>query len=497
MLVAATAAAVILASMLSSGSTTPIRADIEPHLGYGVNLRYLENVEPVFDPLEFTWVKVYERFDTLPDERLPYNVLYRIDVNHGDRWTWVNSQPFRPDLDKIRADVHEIALDGLGKVDAYEIGNETNMDWQWMGVTPDPADFVAVLRVAYQEIKAVDPSAVVVSGGLGPVGRIGGPTGDSAVCCGNSGACYLGNNCGAMDERLYAIEMFERGAGQYFDVFAYHPYGFVYEPERSLSDLPWHDNGNGFCFRGAEAMRDLLIQYGLGERPMWATEFGWVRDPSSDGYSWCHTSGDFAPAEWFDVPEDTQADYLVRSFEYADANWPWMEVMFLWSLDFHQEGAVCWPGTFFSVRKRNGTVLGGGSLGYEALVSMAKRTASFGARLVVTPRSLVFVADVDEPGVQTAELLPDNSGPGGMGWTARASPGMALLPGFSPENGVQGIPLTVSVNSAGYGVGTFSGRVVVSSTIAGVVDVPQVVPVELVVMRDVRKTYIPLVMREQ
>ena len=141
-----------------------------------------------------------------------------------------------------------------------------------------------------------------------------------------------------MDERLCAIEMFERGAGQYFDVFAYHPYGFAYEPEIAPSDLPLHDNGNAFCFRGAEAMRDLMVQYGLGDKPMWATAFGWVRDPSSDGYSVCHSSGDSAPAEWFDVPEDTQADYLVRSFEHADANWPWMEAMFLWALDFHPEG---------------------------------------------------------------------------------------------------------------------------------------------------------------
>ena len=90
--------------------------------------------------------------------------------------------------------------------------------------------------------------------------------------------------------------------------------------------------------------------------------------------------------------------------------------------------AVCWPGTFFSVRKRNGTIPGGGgSLSYEALISMAKRTASFGGRLVVTPDSLLFLADVDEPGVQTAQLLPDNSGPGGMGWTAWVSSGLGAV----------------------------------------------------------------------
>ena len=128
---------------------------------------------------------------------------------------------------------------------------------------------------------------------------------------------------------------------------------------------------------------------------------------------------------------------------------------------------------------------------------MQKRTASFGGRLVVTPGSLLFLADVDGPGVQTAQLLPDNSGPGGMGWTAWVSSGLALSPEISPESGVQGAPLAVSVDSTGYGLGTFPGRVVVSSTVAGVLDGPWVVPVELVVVSDINKTYMPLVVREQ
>jgi len=485
---------VSLLSAAAIGLTVP-SAEVSPHLGYGVNLRYLSNVDTVFAPLGFDWVKVYERFDSMPAERLPYHVLYRIDVNHGDRWIWIDSRPYRPDLARIRADVRQIALDGLGKIDAYEIGNEPNMDWEWMDQAPDPADFVAVLRAAYEEIKAVDPGAIVVSGGIGPVGRIGGPTGAAEVCSANSGETYLGNNCRSMDERIFAREMFARGAGNHFDAFGYHPFGFAYEPERSLADLPSHDNGNGFAFRGAEAMRSVMVEFGLADKPIWATEYGWLRHPGADGEFWCYNHPDFAAAKWYALSESDQADYLVRSFQFADENWPWMGAMFIWAFDFHNVGARCWPGTYFSIRKFDGTDQGGGSLAYDALIPMSKRPGHFGPILAVDPERLTFLADVDEPSVQYAVLRPRNTGYRTLAWTATVSSGLSVTPVLSVASGLQDEPLTVTVDTSGYVTGVYAGALIVSATAPGVADSPVEIAVTLRVIPDVARTFVPIVLR--
>lgn len=490
------AALAILVAVIGGArvSSPTAHAEIQPHLGYGVNLRYLSNINSIFAPLDFEWIKVYERFGTMPTERLSYHVLYRIDISHGDRWVEVNSQ-YRPNFDKIRTDVRQIAQEGLGVVDAYEIGNEPNMDWQWMNQPPDPADYVKVLQIAYEAIKEVDPGAIVVSGGLGPVGRIGGETGEDATCTANSGETYLGNNCGAMDERLYAHEMFRRGAGDYLDVFGYHPVGFVYEPERALQDLPSHDNGNGFAFRSAEAMHAIMEEYGLGDKPIWATEFGWLRDPSEDGFGWCHSNDAFAGAEWYDLPEIQQANYLTRAFQYADANWPWMGAMFVWNLDFQMQYACCDPGRYFAVRKDNGTEEGTPALAYSALISMTKRPGHFGPRLAVEPAVLTFLTDVDEPGVITTTLVPLNTGCRVLTWTASVAPGMQVTPMLAITTGFQGEPLTVTVNSTGYITGTFTGAITVTATTTDVLDAPQAVPVTLLVVPEVYHVYLPATLR--
>lgn len=496
------AALLVLFLQFSGMTSRPTSADAEvpPHLGYGVNLRYLDNVDTIFSPLGFDWIKTYERFEGMPIERLPYQVLYRIDVNRGDRWTWQDSRPQRPDLAAMYEDFRAIAQQGLGLVEAYEIGNEPNMAWQWMDQPPDPADYVDVLRVAYTAIRAVDPGVIVVSGGLGPVGRIGGPDGHEATCRANSGTLYEGNDCQAMDERLYARRMFTLGAGGYLDAFGYHPAGFAYEPERALDDLPVHDNGNEFTFRGAEVMRAIMEEHGLGNTPVWGTEVGWLRDPTEDGFPYCHGpagQAEFAPCEWFDMPEAMQAAYLPRAFDYADQHWPWMGVMFVWAFDFHSQGADCWHGRYFSVRKYGGPgdTEGSPTLAYAALAEMPKRPGHFGPRLGVTPSSVFLLAEADVPQVFTVVLRPDNTGYGLLAWSATVGQSLDLTPTLNITAGLQGAPLTMTVDAAGYRPGAFTGSVTVSATTTDVLGAPQVVPVRLVVAPQVYQAFLPMELR--
>ena len=72
--------------------------------------------------------------------------------------------------------------------------------------------------------------------------------------------------------------MLDNGAGACIDGFGYHPYGFAYPPESDPDHI-----SNGFTFRGAEKMHDILVSKGHSDIPIWATEFNWLRKPNDDG----------------------------------------------------------------------------------------------------------------------------------------------------------------------------------------------------------------------
>jgi hypothetical protein len=443
-----------------------------PHLGYGINVRSQSVITSLFAPLGFEWLKLWEEYGVSVTVRYPYQVLFLIDCTRrsGDLVEWG---------DQVQA----IAEAGRGLIEAYEICNEPNRrGWLNQDTPPDPALYVQMLQVAYARIKAADPAAIVVSGGLAPVGRVRGN------CNG-----WSGNDCGAMDEREYARQMFLRDAGNSFDAFGYHPYGFAYEPE-----VDPYSVSNGFAFRSAEVMYDLLEQYGLGRKPMWATEFGWLRDPSYDPGSpgWCHSVPAYeVPFGWMDVPEVQQADYLGRAFQYADAHWPWMGAMFVWNLDWHDYNWLCEPARYFSVRKDDGTPLGASALAYTALIAMEKRPGFFGPRLALEPVALTFLADVDEPDVFTGSVAVLNVGYRVLTWTAMAWPGMSVTPTLAITSGLQGSPLMVTVDSTGYATGTFSGGITVTALTSGTLDSPLAMPVTLLVVPEVYHIYLPFALR--
>jgi len=472
--------------IFSSSSLPP------PHLGYGINVRDHSYIDSLFAPLGFEWLKLWEEYDPrVPTTRYPYQILFLIDCTQrsGDLEEWGN-------------DVEAIVRDGRGLVEAYEICNEPNRVGWLKGTAswppPDPGLYAQMLKIAYERIKAVDPAAIVVSAGLAPVGRIEGECNE-----------WSGNDCSAMDEWEYAHQMFLWGAGDYFDAFGYHPYGFAYEPERALDELPPSDNGNGFTFRGVEVMHDLLEQHGLGHKPIWATEFSWLRDPSyDDGYNgvvpgWCHSEPGYRDVfDWMDVPEVQQANYITRAFQYADEYWPWMGAMFVWNLDWHDYGWLCEPSRYFSVRKDDGTDEGIPAPAYYALISMTKRPGHFGPRLAVEPPVLTFMADVDEPGVRTGVVVPLNMGYRVFTWTASVAVGMQVTgtgtvgiqvtPTLAITTGLQGTPLTITVDSTGYAIGTFIGLITVTATTTDVLDAPQALPVMLRVVPEVYRVYLPV-----
>ncbi|NIV30001.1 MAG: hypothetical protein GWN58_11015, partial [Anaerolineae bacterium] len=73
----------------------------------------------------------------------------------------------------------------------------------------------------------------------------------------------------ALDERLYLEAMYAAGAAACFDILGAHPYGFAYPP-----DDP-HDAHDGLNFARLTDLREIMVAWDDGDKPIWATELGW------------------------------------------------------------------------------------------------------------------------------------------------------------------------------------------------------------------------------
>ncbi len=284
----------------------------------GVNVANYDNANiAALQPFGFGWIQVFNP----PEYPIAhYKILYRISLGNA-----ISGQP--ADINAWAAQLENLARERKGIINAYSIGNEVNLSREWGGRQPDPLLYARLLAIAYARIKSADPDAIVVSAGIAPTG------GDSAD---------------AMDDLKYARAMLEAGAANFIDAYGFHPYGFAYEPERDAND----PQTKGLTFRRAEAHRALMEEFGAGDKQMWATEFGWIIDAKEEGLDCAWPSLD-----WQRVSRNRQAEYVVKAYDFAAKNWPWMGPMFLWNYDFSlspQYPDPCEQMKFFSMLDEQG-----------------------------------------------------------------------------------------------------------------------------------------------
>ncbi|AMO63739.1 beta-1,4-xylanase [Mycolicibacterium phlei] len=136
-----------------------------------------------------------------------------------------------------------------GRVAAYEIWNEQNAAQFWsVQQGPQPARFAELLKAAYPAIKAADPGATVIAGGLAPTINFFAIT---------------------MNPVTYLEQLYAAGARGSFDAVAFHPYLFNSDPKvrfsasRGVGPLGLYDQ-----------LRTTMNNNGDGGKKIWATEFG-------------------------------------------------------------------------------------------------------------------------------------------------------------------------------------------------------------------------------
>ena len=269
------------------------------------------------------------------------DLLVRLD--RPPAWTGAQGDGPPSNLADFGDFVYEVASRYGGRIRAYQIWNEPNLAREWGGRTPSAEEYVALLKVAYKGLKSADPKAIVISAGLSPTGS---------------------QPPEAIPDNAYLKQMYQAGASDYFDVLGLNAPGFKAPPEMSpdevMANQEVYGHGRWFCFRHVEDLREIMVQYGDENKQVAVLEFGWTTDPRPD-----------SPYNWHAVDEATQAEYLMRAYQYAQGHWsPWIGLMcliYISDADWTEQNeqywwAITWPGYPEPVLRR----------AYEALKAMPK-----------------------------------------------------------------------------------------------------------------------------
>jgi hypothetical protein len=211
------------------------------------------------------------------------------------------------DLDDLRIFLERLAARYKGRIRAYQIWNEPNLDREWANRSPSATEYVELLRVAYQAIKKSDPDALVISAGLSPT------TEESQR---------------ARADSVFLREMYAAGLKDVTDQVGVHGAGFKAEPEAdpaqvaASAELTNNDPSppelrRAYAFRHVEDVRQIMVDHGDAARQLAILEMGWTSDPRPG-----------SPYAWHSVSEDIKGEYIVRAFKLAQERWrTWMGYM--------------------------------------------------------------------------------------------------------------------------------------------------------------------------
>ena len=119
-----------------------------------------------------------------------------------------------------------------------------------------------------------------------------------------------------LNDLTYLRGMYDAGAADYFDALAAHSYGLTFPPDAA-------PDPEVLNFRRLELLRDIMKEAG-DERPIYITESGWNDHPR-----WTRA---VRPAQRIRYTQDALA--------WAEANWPYVEVVGLWMFRTRHHRAI-------------------------------------------------------------------------------------------------------------------------------------------------------------
>jgi len=183
-----------------------------------------------------------------------------------------------------------------GRVLAYQIWDNPNIAPNWGAGEIDPHGYVAMLRQASAAIRAADPAALVLAGGMAPTTEL------------------RGRN---MSDVLFARELLRLGAAKLCDGLAVKAYGFWSGPyDRRVDEgvLNWSR---------LVLLREELRRLDADSLSLWAVEGGWVALPEGWAGEPSPLGSDLATV---------QAERLAGGLGRAREEWPWLGLLCLQAL---------------------------------------------------------------------------------------------------------------------------------------------------------------------
>ena len=209
--------------------------------------------------------------------------------------------------------IGELAKRYSDQIDAYEIWNEPNLsrEWNTANRTLQVSDYLELLTVAAIAIRANDDTSVIISGGLAPNG--------------------FHDGINALGDRIFLEELLQNNVTNIVDAIGAHPIGWANPPDARCCDqaegVETHfDDPTFFFLDTLTDYRELMVEYGAENTPIWITRFGWgtAEDTLAE-------PDPFAPyLTYTDLSE--QAQYLSRAFEIGQ-ELGYVETMVLYNLN--------------------------------------------------------------------------------------------------------------------------------------------------------------------
>ena len=233
---------------------------VMPDLTWGISSSEITQTQAAITDIGAKWVRLEFRWNEGEPRKGRYNdaTLAEWDqavataqaagakiiamVHRSPGWASGTNDTYMPPANPAdyAAFVRFLASRYRGEVEGWEIWNEQNISRFWPS-GPNAAEYVELLKAAYPAVKAGDPDAKVVFGGL------------------------------AQSDYYYVTQAYKAGAKGYFDVMATHPY-----PDRFAPTSVWY-NGTMPAVKTFVAYREVrrrMLANG-DDKPIWFTEMGW------------------------------------------------------------------------------------------------------------------------------------------------------------------------------------------------------------------------------
>jgi endo-1,4-beta-mannosidase len=186
----------------------------------------------------------WSRADRIVEDGQKDGVGVIFDITQAPAWDgFAQAGEFGSDPQMYANFAAKVAARYRNTVRIFELGNEPNH--ANYVTSPNAATYSSLLRLTYPAIKAADPSAFVLVGGIGGIR----------------------DTNGDIDPLTFVRGLYQNGAKGSFDGLAYHPYTY---PELPTQEISTGDRG----WSRMLAVRSIMVQNGDAAKPIWVTEFG-------------------------------------------------------------------------------------------------------------------------------------------------------------------------------------------------------------------------------